>query len=181
MISYMNTASQVTLDLLKTFSQTTEWNHPLWISVMDALRVTFEVDEDMFWTTETYKQYIPVLVAQVESLGKQPGDIDDLTKAFAGMSSALVDSTTSEVILKQFNAALLLTTRSENAQVRLVALQVLDAIWAKQEEMVQFVPETVGEFLNELLEDEEASVEQAARRFLKRIEGYVGDLSAYLE
>lgn len=57
----------------------------------------------------------------------------------------------------------------------------LHGIWIKQEELVQFVPETVAQFLSELLEDENADVEVEARKVLSRIEGLVGDLSSYLE
>jgi U3 small nucleolar RNA-associated protein 10 len=46
---------------------------------------------------------------------------------------------------------------------------------------VQFVPETVSEFLAELLEDENSDVERLARSVLKRIEGVTGSLQEYLE
>lgn len=75
-----------------------------------------------------------------------------------------------------------LATRSDSAGVRLSALACLDAIWEKQpDEMIQFVPETVSEFLSELLEDENSDVERSARRLLARIEGLTGSLKEYLE
>jgi U3 small nucleolar RNA-associated protein 10 len=47
--------------------------------------------------------------------------------------------------------------------------------------MVQFVPETVSEFLSELLEDDNADVVSLVRRVLGRIEGLTGSLKEYLE
>jgi U3 small nucleolar RNA-associated protein 10 len=73
-------------------------------------------------------------------------------------------------------------TRSDDAKERLSALRALDGIWESQtEELVQFVPETVSEFLAELLEDENSDVERLARSVLKRIEGVTGSLQEYLE
>jgi U3 small nucleolar RNA-associated protein 10 len=94
---------------------------------------------------------------------------------------ALAASTTSENVLKSFNMAILMTTRSDDANRRLIALVVLEKAWQQQEELVQFAPETVAEFLSECLQDENGAVETAARKVLKRIESLVGDLSAYLE
>lgn len=178
-IPYMNTAAQVTLELLATFAASSTWNKTLWTAIQEALRVSLELDEDAFWTNDNYNRFIPPMVAQIEALARQHDSA--LNDTFAATMAAMARSTSSETTLKMLNNSLLMVTRSDDAQARLIALQVLDRIWEKQEEMVQFVPETVGEFVSELLEDEDASVEEAARRLLKRIEGYVGDLSAYLE
>lgn len=96
--------------------------------------------------------------------------------------SQLAGSTTSTPVLKSLNTALCLATRSDSVGVRLSALGCLDAIWEKQsDEMIQFVPETVSEFLSELLEDENSDVERNARKLLARIEGLTGSLKEYLE
>ena len=96
--------------------------------------------------------------------------------------ASLAGSTTSETVLKSLNSAVCLTTRSEDPQTRKAALRALDAIWEKQaEEMLQFVPETVSEFLAELLEDENSEVEGLARKVLARIERSTGSLKEYLE
>jgi len=66
----------------------------------------------------------------------------------------------------------------------MTALKVLDSFWSKQgvaEEMLPFVPETVSEFLAELLEDENSDVENMARRVLGKIEALTGSLKEYLE
>lgn len=85
-------------------------------------------------------------------------------------------------MLKSLNTALCLATRSDAPNVRLSALACLDAIWDKQaDEMIQFVPETVSEFLSELLEDDNSDVERSARKLLARIEGLTGSLKEYLQ
>lgn len=100
-------------------------------------------------------------------------------------------------MLKKLNNGILMATRYEEARVRMVALCALDAIWEKQsDELLAFVPETVSEFLAELLEvsalmslamagltsqDENAEVEGLARKVLARIEDLTGSLKEYLE
>lgn len=124
---------------------------------------------------------IPRLVAQIKGLVRLKGENAKEAQHLAECFGALARSTTSETVLKSFNMALLMTTRSDNANERLIALIALEKAWQNQEELVQFAPETVAEFLSECLQDENAAVEAAARKVLKRIESLVGDLSAYLE
>lgn len=138
----------------------------------------------MFWTSDLYERIIPILSKQFAvALRLENG------RAAENPSQALLVqcynafalSTTSDITLKSLNTSILMTTRSEDPQVRIASLMALHGIWIKQEELVQFVPETVAQFLSELLEDENADVEVEARKVLSRIEGLVGDLSSYLE
>jgi U3 small nucleolar RNA-associated protein 10 len=100
----------------------------------------------------------------------------------ATVFSSLAGSTTSTPVLKALNTSLCLATRSDTVSVRLSALKAIDGVWDKQpDEMIQFVPETVSEFLSELLEDENSDVENMARKVLARIEGLTGSLKEYLE
>lgn len=73
-------------------------------------------------------------------------------------------------------------TRNENVRIRLAALRCMDAVWERQtDEMVGLVPETVSEYLAELIEDENKDVELLARGVLGRIERVTGSLKEYLE
>lgn len=96
--------------------------------------------------------------------------------------AALAGSTTSEPILKALNTGVCKITREENVRVRMAALRCMDAMWERQvDEMVGLVPETVSEYLAELIEDENADVEGMARGVLGRIERVTGSLKEYLE
>jgi U3 small nucleolar RNA-associated protein 10 len=135
----------------------------------------------VYWTEQRYQAMVPVLVSQIGGLSRLKSDNVKEAQHLAECFGAFAGSTTSESVLKSFNMAILMTTRSDNANERLIALIVLEKAWQNQEELVQFAPETVAEFLSECLQDENGAVEGAARKVLKRIEGLVGDLSAYLE
>ncbi len=66
----------------------------------------------------------------------------------------------------------------------MAALRILDSFWSNKtiaDEMLVFVPETVSEFLAELLEDENSEVEGLARKVLGKIEALTGSLKEYLE
>lgn len=135
----------------------------------------------VYWTEQRYQAIVPVLVSQIGGLSRLKTDNVKEAQHLAECFGAFANSTGSESVLKSFNMAILMTTRSDNANERLIALIVLEKAWQNQEELVQFAPETVAEFLSECLQDENGAVEAAARKVLKRIEGLVGDLSAYLE
>jgi U3 small nucleolar RNA-associated protein 10 len=129
-----------------------------------------------FWTDQHHIKMIPLLTAQLPLFPNSPSS--PVATAF----SALAGSTTSTQVLKALNTSLCLATRSDSAPVRMSALKCIDGVWEKQpDEMIQFVPETVSEFLSELLEDENSDVENMARKVLARIEGLTGSLKEYLE
>jgi U3 small nucleolar RNA-associated protein 10 len=144
-----------------------------------VLGKSFEVDDGAYWTDALHLKLIPELIGQLSLF-------TDLTSTsespIAHALASLAGSTTSEAVLKKLNTSICLLTRSDDAKERLSALRALDGIWESQtEELVQFVPETVSEFLAELLEDENSDVERLARSVLKRIEGVTGSLQEYLE
>lgn len=129
-----------------------------------------------FWTDALHLKLLPHLISQIPLFPNLPQP-----SPLAVALSSLAGSTTSTPTLKLLNTSLLLATRSDEPSTRLGALRALEGVWAAQpDEMVQFVPETVGEFLSELLEDENADVEGMARKVLGRIEGLTGSLKEYL-
>ena len=134
------------------------------------------MDDGAFWTDALHLKMIPLLVGQLALFP------DLATSPVGATLASLAGSTSSESVLKSLNTAVCLTTRSQDPQIRKAALGAMDAIWEKQaEEMLQFVPETVSEFLAELLEDENGEVEALARKVLARIERSTGSLKEYLE
>lgn len=147
--------------------------------------VRYDAESIAFWTDALHQKLIPHLISQLPlfppSYTSSSSSLDaqsPLTDAIA----SLAGSTTSTPTLKALNTSLLLATRADEPATRIAALKALEGVWTKQpEEMVQFVPETVAEFLSELLEDDNSDVEAVARRLLVRIEGLGGSVKEYLE
>lgn len=165
---------------MPAYSEGTTTDPELWTLLVRVLGKSFEVDDGAFWTEALYLKLIPRLAAQISVFPELTRS--STTSALAYCLSAMAASTTSEPSLKALNTRICLATREEDVAVRLAALRVLEAVWEKQaEEMVALVPETVSEYLAELLEDENGDVENLARGVLGKIEKVTGSLKEYLE
>ena len=166
-------------ELLTAFANGEILDRGLWTLVLSVLKKSFEVDDGAYWTDASCVKLIPLLISQIFIF-------TDLTSVpespIAQTLAAMASSTTSEPVLKKLNTSICLLTRGDDPRERMSALRALDGIWEKQaDELLQFVPETVGEFLAELLEDENSDVERMARGILARIEKITGSLKEYLE
>lgn len=120
---------------------------------------------------------LPSLIAQtplLPTLGPTAGTL--FGETLASLSSA----TASPSILKSLNHTLLLHTRSSSVPVRTLALQTASAIWSRSgDDMLEYVPTTVSDFVAECVEDEDETVEKAARAFIVVLEKHVGPLDAF--
>jgi U3 small nucleolar RNA-associated protein 10 len=132
-----------------------------------------------YWNDGLLLKIIPRLTSQLSIF---PDLVSSASSPLTTTLSSLSGSTTSESVLKLLNERLCMFTRDDSPRVRIAALKAMDAVWEKQaEEMIALVPETVSEFLAELLEDENGEVEGEARKVLARIEKMTGSLKEYLE
>lgn len=129
-----------------------------------------------YWTDELLTKLLPNLVAQLPVAYSFADESADAV--YAKTMASLSGTTSSPSLLKSLNHTLLLHTRSDTPEIRLLALQVVEAVWTRSgDEMLEFVPHTVSDFVTELVEDEDESVEASARALLKVVEGLVGPLS----
>lgn len=153
-------------------------DEPLLILILDLLAKSFDVDDGAYWTDALLLEIMTPLINLLDTPLINP----EVTSHLSTSLASLAGTTTTEQVLKQLNTAICLSTRSDNVSCRLASLAALEAVWEKQgEEMSVFVQETVGEFLSELVEDENGDVEVLARKVLARIEGVAGDVKEYLE
>lgn len=192
MTPYVGTVFDLTLEIVNSPDAATK-DQELWLAVLRMLGKSFEVDEDrewghssngriripltrlslVFWNEERYRALIKPAVKQIGyvSASANPTAEDALIDLFA----SLAHSTTSETVLKIVNDAVCMTTRSDDASERLLALRVLDKMWDQQEEMIQFAATTISDFISETLEDADPAVEHAAKKFLDRMRGVLGN------
>ncbi|WVQ74325.1 U3 small nucleolar RNA-associated protein 10 [Cryptococcus sp. DSM 104548] len=178
---YMATLLPHIHELLPAFSSGANTSLPLWSLLLETLAKSFQVDEGAFWTDVSEIELLPLLVSQVPLFLQSTGSAEE-PRPITNCLASLAGSTTSETVLRRLNTSTCLVTRSDDPKVRLAALDALSGIWeAQAEEMVGLVPETVSEFLAELLEDESKDVEIAARGVLAKIEKVTGSLKEYLE
>lgn len=147
--------------------------------LLDLLAKSFDVDDGAYWTDALHKTMIPLLVNLLDT---PLTSSETISEHLADCLGSLAGSTTTESVLKTLNTSICLATRSDIVSCRLASLAALEAIWTRQsDELATFVQETVGEFLSELVEDENSDVEALARKVLAKIEAVTGDLAEYLD
>ncbi|KAL1412540.1 snoRNA-binding rRNA-processing protein utp10 [Vanrija albida] len=176
---YMGTLMPFVEELLAAYSIGEVEDESLWALLLGVLAHSMDVDDGAFWTDATLLKLLPLVVEQLALFPSVTATPESpAAKALAAMAA----TTSSEATLKKVNSAICLATRAEEPKARMAALYALDAAWERHsDELIQFVPETVAEFLAELLEDENSEVEGLARKVLARIEGVTGSLKEYLE
>jgi U3 small nucleolar RNA-associated protein 10 len=180
---YMGTLLPLVDELLAAYKGCDIADLGLWTLLLSVLAKSMDVDDGAYWTDAGLLKLLPAVVAQLAV------EDEELATAGAGADSppaktlaSLAAATTSETTLKKVNGAVCLATRADEPKARMASLRALDAMWERHsDELIQFVPETVAEFLAELLEDDNSEVEGLARKVLARIEGVTGSLKEYLE
>lgn len=176
---YMGTLLPLVDELLSAYQKREITDAGLWALMLDTLAKSFDVDEGAFWTDAALLKLLPGLVAQLSTLPElASSEVSPPARALAALAAA----TNGETTLRKINMAVCMVTRAEEPRTRMAALRALEAMWERHaDEMIPLVPETVAEFLAELLEDENSEVEGLARKVLARIEGVTGSLKEYLE
>lgn len=166
-------------ELLPAYQDGQITDEPLLLLILDVLAKSFDVDEGAFWTDALHLEIIPLLVNLLDTPLSSSSDI---SSHLAKCLGALAGSSHTEQVVKTLNTSICLASRSDTVSTRLASLEALESIWTKNpDELASFVQETVGEFLGELIEDENGDVEVKARKVLAKIEANTGNLKEYLE
>jgi len=185
MLPYLGMVEEEIFKLLSDYKSGEQHDGPMWMALIGLLGRSFEVDDGSFWTREKAERLITPMAAQLAVLPgltvgpeSQAVYLAALTSSLAAIAETMASS---DSVLRALNTSILLETRSEDAATRVASITALGSVWQRKgEEMIPLVPETVAQFLSELIEDENADVEKAARSVLTTIEGLVGDLQGYL-
>lgn len=99
----------------------------------------------------------------------------EMKKILTSCLAQLAAATNDDSLWKQLNYQVLLKTRSNNHEIRLLALHSCVEIAKKLgESYLPFLPETIP-FLSELLEDENQTVERSCQRAVQELEKIVGE------
>ena len=133
-------------DMLESYQRADKTDKDLWLASLETLSKSFSVDDSgkpsskdlphirfwhksilVYWRDEKLRlisgplvQQVPVCVALKQTASKQ---------VLIGSLNALVDCLEDDSLVKAVNLALLMHTRSEDARVRLLALQSSVSMW----------------------------------------------------
>ncbi|KAI0052438.1 hypothetical protein FA95DRAFT_1483564 [Auriscalpium vulgare] len=176
MTPYFSFLMQPFIDLLNGFSADADSDDErLWICVLETLTQGMIVDEGgAYWREDKLERITAPLVAQISNCidrDAEDNGRDQVVKALA----ALCDAANDDVLLKKLNLDVLMHTRSEDARVRLFALQCSKALWTGHgDKLIGYVSETIT-FMAECAEDEHDGVVRATHELKTAVESATGE------
>ncbi|KAJ5621414.1 hypothetical protein N7528_006197 [Penicillium herquei] len=158
----------------------------LWLATLRTLRNSFEHDQDEFWQSPSHLNAISVpLISQLAHAATSKTltlVVEEVVPAITELAIA-ADSTDNH---KELNVALMRYLRpstapnaksagGDNPFTRLAALKAEMALTEQLgEEWLALLPEMLP-YISELMEDEDESVEREVRKWVKQIEGVLGE------
>lgn len=162
-------------------------NNDLWEAVLKSLNVGFSTDERGMLT------FLPTLYSvyfanssSIQDFWQSPTHFDKIAPALLSSLNGATARLTTPAIVELANAAqseehfkfintqVLQHMRSEDAGVRLAAVEAMTELYAKMgEEWLPWLPESVP-LIAELMEDDEEDVERAVQRLIVKVEEFLG-------
>ncbi|ODM22552.1 U3 small nucleolar RNA-associated protein 10 [Aspergillus cristatus] len=173
--------------VLQTAKPTDKNSKPLWLATMRMLQHAFEHDQDEFWQSPSHlNQMITPLISQL-SHATTPSTATVITTEAIPAITELATAADSTDNHKEINTILMQYLRpssglnakkkagGENPHTRVAALKAEQALTeALGEEWLALLPEMLP-YISELMEDEDEGVEREVRKWVKQIEGVLGE------
>ncbi|KAF4568223.1 snoRNA-binding rRNA-processing protein utp10 [Pleurotus pulmonarius] len=174
MTPYMSFLLPPVLASLQNFDARSATDADYWISLITTLTKAFVLDDGVFWRDDKLRQIAKPLIGQISVCVGLENPI--AKHALPECLVALGDSITDDTLLKTLNIDILMHTRSEEAKVRIFALQCSELLWRNDGgKLLGFVPETIT-FIAECAEDEHDLVVDAARSLKDAVESVAGKI-----
>ncbi|KAI0063355.1 ARM repeat-containing protein [Artomyces pyxidatus] len=174
MTPYLSFLLQPFIDLLRDSSSTTDNQAEVWLCVLETLTKSFTVDEGAFWREDKLQRIVPPLITQVSNCVEMKLEDDSKSKVQESLT-ALCEAVNDDALLKRINLDVLMHTRSEDARIRLFALQCSTALWTTHgDKFMGYVPETAT-FIAECAEDEHDTVVKATHGLKNAVENATGE------
>ncbi|KAJ5593889.1 uncharacterized protein N7459_000097 [Penicillium hispanicum] len=158
----------------------------LWLALLHTLRNSFENDQDEFWQSPSHLAKVcgPLIAQLSHATTSKTADlvIEEVVPTITELAVA-ADSTDNH---KELNTALMKHLRpssapnakaagGDNPFTRLAALKTEQALTEQLgEEWLALLPEMLP-YISELMEDEDENVEREVRKWVKQIEGVLGE------
>ncbi|KAF3125440.1 snoRNA-binding rRNA-processing protein utp10 [Orbilia oligospora] len=149
----------------------------LYSLVITSLTKSFANDQDEFWQSPTnFEKIQPVLMGQLELAhgGEEEENLPISTLVVQAVGELSMAAHTDDHD-KIINSAVLKAMRSEDADVRLVAIKMMEELYERhKEEWIGLLPETMPA-IAELMEDDVEEVEREVQKLIVKIEEYYGE------
>lgn len=163
-----------------------ENNNALWEAVLKSLTVGFSTDEQSILTLLSTPYPVSFANPSVKDFWQSPTHFYKIAPVLlSSLNGATARLTTPAIIelanvaqsdehFKFINTSVLQHMRSEDAGVRLAAVETMTGLYAKMgEEWLPWLPESVP-LIAELMEDDDEDVERAIQRLIVKVEEFLG-------
>jgi len=183
-VHYFGNLMDFTIEKLEIFSQTeNEDFDSTWKYVILSLSRLFLYDNEGFMNVEKFDRlYKPLVNQMLIKSDDEEAYRNAMNNYLVPCLGELAVNVKSEDMWKSLNKQVMIQSRHENPEVRIVSLKVLEEFYKRLgEEFLILLPETVP-FLAELMEDENEEVEKLTQKVLNQIQQYLGeDISKYFQ
>ncbi|KAF5392137.1 hypothetical protein D9757_003220 [Collybiopsis confluens] len=173
---YMSMLLSPLVEILKDYTNVEADDGRLLSPVLETLAKSLAADDGSFWRDDKIRQLSTTLIAQIPVCVKL--HVPDSVKAL--LQDCLVagaENVTDDSVLKSINLDILMHSRSEDAKIRMFALNCAETLWkACGSKLLGFVAETAT-FVAESCEDENDLVTREAIRLKDAVEGVAGSIS----
>ncbi|EPY53636.1 U3 snoRNP-associated protein Utp10 [Schizosaccharomyces cryophilus OY26] len=155
-----------TVDILSSKDTNSELRH----LVISSLAVAFENDAEEFWIVPArFNKLVPILLEQVQYAPLLDNKI--LIKAITELANVAPSSEN----YKAINTPLLQHLRSENTNIRVLAIQIETQLYGRlAEQWLSTLPQSVP-FISEIMEDDDEQVEAATTELVRIVDDCLGD------
>ncbi|TRM63291.1 hypothetical protein BD626DRAFT_496170 [Schizophyllum amplum] len=173
---YMSFMIPTVVELLGYFSAGALDDATLWSALLELVAKSLSYDDGSFWREAQLRKLAKPLVEQVPvCVGIEA---EDGRRRLRDALTALVDTSNDDVLLKSINLDLLMHTRSEEAVVRLIALECAEAIWRNHGgKLLGKVRVRTATFVAETSEDENDAVVRESLKLKDALEAVAGRIS----
>ncbi|KAJ7756261.1 hypothetical protein B0H16DRAFT_696293 [Mycena metata] len=173
---YMSFLVQPLVETLKEYSTGKITDPILWTCVLDIFSKSLLSDDGAFWRDDKLRLATPALVQQ-PAVCLQLGGSAESKALVTECLVALTDSASDDTLLKSLNLGLLMHTRSDDARLRVFALECATALWnAHGGKLLAFASETTT-FIAECSEDEHDMVVRESLRLKNAVESVAGNIT----
>ncbi|KAG6334786.1 hypothetical protein ID866_4304 [Astraeus odoratus] len=187
---YMLTLLRSLTEVLQSFVCSTapysSLDATLWSGVMQILSKSFTNDNGVIWREDNISAILPHLISQLPTATRLPMPTATLVSISTQTHKQLLTTSLVSLVtllpagasdaLKKFNLSLLMHTRSEDARLRVFALECATEVWKVEgAKLIGFVAETAT-FVAECAEDENDSVVREAHKLKDAVESVAGSI-----
>eukprot|EP00833_Pecoramyces_ruminatium_P000810 jgi/Orpsp1_1/1174842/evm.model.c7180000051637.1 len=176
-VHYFGNLMDFTIERLEMFSQTEDEDFDsTWKYVILALTRCFLYDNEGFMNIEKFDRlYKPLVNQMLIKTEDIEGYRNAMNNYLVPCLGELAVNVKNEDMWKSLNKQVMMQSRNENPEVRIISLKVLEEFYKRLgEEFLILLPETVP-FLAELMEDDNEDVEKLTQKVLNQIQQYLGE------